>query len=102
MIRKFQIWLWGIVAELEYHLYPWKTSKPPQWAVERYNVDHGITDNFEDFYFRWIKGHKELIEKLQDEMLWVRKELHNLNEALNLLDARIDIFDGECGRSEDV
>jgi hypothetical protein len=40
MIRNIRIWLWGIVAELEYRLYPWSTRDVPQWAVERYNLDN--------------------------------------------------------------
>ena len=80
MFRKFQIWLWGIVMELEYELYPWKSKDPPQWAVERYNLDSGIRDPFEadEFYFGWIKMHKEMIERLQTEMISVQKQLSEL------------------------
>ena len=42
MIRDIHIWLWGMVAELEHVLYPWKTKSPPNWAVERYGLDHHI------------------------------------------------------------
>jgi len=80
MIRKFHIWLWGIVMELEYQLYPWKTADPPQWAVERYNLDHGIRDQFEadEFYFGWIKMHKEMIERLQEEMIHIQEKVRKL------------------------
>ena len=33
--------------DLEDMLYPWKTKDPPDWAIERYNLDHNIKDNFE-------------------------------------------------------
>jgi hypothetical protein len=39
MFNKLRIWLWGLSAELEYKLYPWKKSTPPQWAKERYMID---------------------------------------------------------------
>ena len=78
MIRKIQIWMWGIVAELEYQLYPWKTSEPPQWAVERYNVDHKIVDEFEEhMYYGWLKNHDDRIAKLQLEMIAIQKQLKN-------------------------
>ena len=85
MIRKFQIWLWGIVMELEYQLYPWKTKDPPQWAIERYNLDNGIHDQYEvdEFYFSWIKGHKEMIERLQEEMITIQEKVRKL-EAGNV------------------
>jgi len=68
--------LWSIAAELEYSLYPWKTKEPPQWAIERYNVDHGITDTFEDhMYYGWLKNLEERTAKLQLEMIAVQKQL---------------------------
>ena len=83
MIRKFHIWVWGIVMELEYQLYPWKTKDPPQWAIERYNLDNGIHDQFEadEFYFGWIKMHKEMIERLQTEMITIQEKVRKLEEA---------------------
>ena len=33
MIRDIHIWLWGMVAELEHVLYPWKTKSPPNCKV---------------------------------------------------------------------
>ncbi len=75
---KLQVFLWSIVAELEYQLYPWKTSKPPQWAVDRYNVDgehHEI--NEETFNYDWLKQHEQKISRLQLEMIHVIKEIEN-------------------------
>ena len=57
MIRKFHIWLWGVVMELEDMLYPWKTSTPPSWAIERHNLpDHHDDDMDEIIYKEWIKA----------------------------------------------
>ena len=51
-------------------------EKLPQWVVERYNVDHGITDTFEDhMYYGWLKNLEERTAKLQLEMIAVQKQL---------------------------
>ena len=49
MIRTLRIWLWGIVAELEYQLYPWKSNDVPQWAIDRYNIDNGAHSTEYDY-----------------------------------------------------
>ena len=43
--------------DLEDWLYPWKTTNPPQWAVERYNLDSGLSTDIDSnqFYFDWLK-----------------------------------------------
>jgi hypothetical protein len=83
MIKEIQIVLWGWVSELEYRLYPWKTSTPPSWAVERYNIDAGIINDDHVFdndslHYDWLKSHDDKINRLQDEMIWVRDEIHKL------------------------
>ena len=79
MIKKFQIWLWGLVAELEYILYPWKTSTPPQWAIDRYSLDHGIKDEYEDnMYFGWMKAHEDKIGSIQLQLIELRKRINEL------------------------
>ena len=77
--RNVQINLWSIVAELEYQLYPWKTSEPPKWAMERHNVHHNIVDEYEEhMYYGWIKSHDDKISSLQLQMIQVQKELNDL------------------------
>ena len=66
MLSQFRIWLWGMVAELEYKLYPWKTSTPPAWAAERYGADtNTIHDdhefNYESLHYDWLKSHDDKI-----------------------------------------
>ncbi len=46
MIRSIHIWLWGIVSELEYKLYPWKTDTPPEWVEDRYVPPPDYEKNF--------------------------------------------------------
>ena len=83
MIHKFHIWLWGVVCELEDILYPWKTSTPPSWAIERYNLpDHYDDELDEIIYKQWIKAHDEKIGRLQSEMITVQREIHKLKSEL--------------------
>ena len=84
MIRKFRIWLWGIVMEIEDMLYPWKTSQPPSWAIERHNLpDHYDNELDEIIYKEWIKAHDEKISRLQSEMILVQNQLHKLQSEIN-------------------
>ena len=76
MIRPIRIWLWGLVSELEYILYPWKTSSPPEWVKPEYKLPEDYEKNFND---DWLKSHDEKIARLQKEMIWVTQEIHKLN-----------------------
>jgi hypothetical protein len=80
MIYGIRVWLWSIIAELEYHLYPWKDSKPPQWAIERHNVDASdyYMDYSDNLNYEWLKSHEEKISRLQTEMIWVQNEINLL------------------------
>ena len=81
MIRTVRVWLWSIVAEMEYHLYPWKTdANPPEWAVRRYNLDNDVyhTEYDEHINFEWLKRHEDKIANLQLEMLDVMKRLNKM------------------------
>ena len=67
--------------ELEYNLYPWKDKSPPEWAVKRYNLDHGIIDEYEyHIQYNWIKSNDEKINRLQSEMIYVLSEIKKINE----------------------
>jgi len=76
MIRTVRIWLWGLVAELEYQLYPWKTDQPPKWVEEKYTPPPDYESNFND---DWLKSHDDKISRLQSEMIWVQQEIHKLH-----------------------
>ena len=103
MIRRFHIWLWGMVCELEDILYPWKTSTPPAWAIERHNLPDHHEDELEFYKFlysfnkmlkleedeldeiiykEWIRAHDEKIGRLQSEMINVQREIHKLKSEL--------------------
>ena len=81
MIRDIHIWLWGIVMDLEDMLYPWKTKDPPDWAIEKYNLDHGIIDTFENsLYYQWIKSHDQKLNKAEENIVNLYKEIELLKQ----------------------
>ena len=53
--------------DLEDWLYPWKTKNPPQWAVERYNLDSGLSRDIDSnqFYFDWLKQQEQKIQMIE-------------------------------------
>ena len=67
--------------DLEDMLYPWKTKDPPNWAVERYNLDHGIGDQVEDsIYYGWIQSHDQKINKVEEHIINLYKEIELLKQ----------------------
>lgn len=81
MIKNIRIFLWGIVAELEYHLYPWKSSNPPQWAIDRHNLDTITSSNIDDhFYFNWLKSQEQKIQKIEKNIIFITDEITKLKE----------------------
>ena len=84
MLFNLRVFLWNIVAELEYHLYPWKEEKPPEDIMQRYNLpDINLDKNLQ---YDWIQSHDQKISRLQEEMIWVQQEIHKLNIELKTHD----------------
>tara|TARA_B100000902_G_scaffold248791_1_gene235441 strand:- start:5244 stop:5507 length:264 start_codon:yes stop_codon:yes gene_type:complete len=83
MLRSIHIWIYGIVAELEYILYPWKTSTPPAWAIKKWNLnDETNTDGeIEEsvLNYDWLKSHDDKINRLQNEMIYVINVINKNN-----------------------
>ena len=79
MIRDIHVWLWGVVAELEHVLYPWKTKTPPNWAVERYGLDHHIEDEFEGhMYYDWLLSQEQKIQKIEKNIISIHEKLNSM------------------------
>jgi hypothetical protein len=76
-MRDIQIYIWSLVMDLEDWLYPWKTKNPPQWAVERYNLDSGLCEdiNQDQFYFDWLKSQEQKIQVIEKNIISLTKEL---------------------------
>lgn len=82
MIHNIRVLLWHIVAELEYILYPWKNenvSPPTQETITKYNLPEQSFDSY--FQYDWLKSHDEKINKLEEDMIWIRKQLFELEKT---------------------
>ena len=77
MFFKIRVFLWSIVAELEYLLYPWIEEVPPQDIAQKYNLPE--SDFNKNLHYDWIQSHDQKISRLQEEMIWVQKEIHKIN-----------------------
>lgn len=84
MFFNLRVFLWAIVAELEYILYPWKEENPPKDVVKKYNLpDTNLEQNLS---YDWLKSHDEKITRLQEEIIWVQNQIHKLNIELKTHD----------------
>jgi len=81
---RLRVFLWTIVAELEYILYPWKEENPPEEVSQKYNLSSTSID--QNLIYDWLKSHDEKITRLQEEIIWVQKEIHKLNVELETND----------------
>ena len=84
MLFSIRVFLWTIVAELEYRLYPWVEEAPPQDIAKKYNLPE--TNPEQNLNYDWLKSHDEKIARLQEEIIWVQKEIHKLNIELETHD----------------
>jgi hypothetical protein len=75
MIRKIRILLWHIVSDLEQRLYPYDKEDSGDFYYTVKNDDTG--ENY--MVIEWIKSFDERIIRLQDEMIWLKSELHRMN-----------------------
>jgi hypothetical protein len=75
MFRYLRIILWKIVSELEQKLYPYECDEDYYYEVK--NDETGERYMIID----WIKSFDERIIRLQDEMLWVKSEIHSINDT---------------------
>jgi len=83
MLFNLRVFLWSIVSELEYRLYPWTEENPPEDVAKKYNLPEQTSNNL---YYDWIQSHDQKISRLQEEMIWIQKEIHKLNIELNTHD----------------
>lgn len=72
MLRKIRILLWHIVSDLEQRLYPYHQQDNNDYYYLIKNDETG--ENY--MVIEWIKSFDERIQRLQDEMLWVKSELN--------------------------
>lgn len=76
MIRKIRIFLWEIVSNLEQVLYPFNCEDRGDYYYTIKNDETG--ENY--MIIEWIKSFDERIVKLQDEMIWVKYKIHEIEK----------------------
>ena len=74
MIRYLRIWLWQIVSELEQRLYPYEKEDTNDFYYTVKNEETGESY----MIIEWIKSFDERIIRLQDEMIYVQRQLRNV------------------------
>ena len=84
MLFSIRVFLWTIAAELEYRLYPWIEEAPPQDVAKKYKLPE--EDFNRNLQYDWIQSHDQKIARLQEEMIWVQKEIHKLNVQIETND----------------
>jgi len=77
MIKIIRIFLWEIVSNLEQRLYPYYEEDSGDFYYTVKNPDTG-----EQYaIIEWIKSFDERIQRLQDEMLWIKSEMNSLKSC---------------------
>jgi len=80
LLYRLRFIAWGYAFEIENALYPWKED-PLQYNNEEYYIKVKDDETGESYFIiDWIKSHKDLIESLQDDMIYVKSEIRKLNE----------------------
>ncbi len=74
MLKNIRILLWQIVSELEQHLYPYEKEDNNDYYYTVKNDETGETY----MIIEWIKSFDERIQRLQDEMLYVRNVIRDI------------------------
>jgi hypothetical protein len=80
LLYRLRFIAWGYAFEIENALYPWKED-PLQYNKEEYYIKVKDDETGESYFIiDWIRSHKDLIESLQDDMIYVKSEIRKLNE----------------------
>lgn len=69
MLRNIQIFLWEIVSFLEDKLYPYTDNGDYYIKIKDDNTGE------EYLVIDWIKSHNQKIDRLQDEMVYVKDQI---------------------------
>ena len=74
MIQNIRVFLWHIIAELEYILYPWNDENiPSEETIIKYNLPEQSFDK--NLHYDWLKSHDEKIGRLQQEIIYLQKKI---------------------------
>jgi hypothetical protein len=76
MIRRIRIFLWHIVSNLEQVLYPFNSEDSGDYYYTVKNDETG--ENY--MIIEWIKSFDERIVRLQDEMVWIKYKIMEIEK----------------------
>ena len=74
MIRRFRIFLWQIISDLEQKLYPYVGEDSNDYYYTIKNDQTGESY----MIIEWVKSFDERIVKLQEEMMYLNSELQQI------------------------
>jgi len=77
MIRTIRIFLWHIVSNLEQVLYPFNSEDSGDYYYTVKNDETG--ENY--MIIEWIKSFDERIIRLQDEMVWLKYKIMEIEKG---------------------
>jgi len=76
LIKKIKLLLWKLILNLESILNPYDKSDLEYFLT--------VKDDFTGEKYLivdWIKSHNEQIDRLQDEMVWVKYQINKMNST---------------------
>jgi len=77
VIKRLRILLWQIVSDWEHRLYPYEKEDAGDYYYTVKNDDTG--ENY--MVIEWIKSFDDRIQRLQDEMLYVKTEIREIKNG---------------------
>jgi hypothetical protein len=87
---KIRVFLWSIVSEIEYRLYPYKNSEP---EVDYFYIVKNDATGEEYTVLEWIKNFDNRLEKIEDNYLHINANLNKVDKLdLDLLDLKNRIY----------
>jgi len=77
VIKQIRILLWQIVSDWEHRLYPYEKEDAGDYYYTVKNDDTGETF----MVIEWIKSFDDRIQRLQDEMLYVKSQIREIKNG---------------------
>ena len=74
---KIRVFLWTIVSELEYILYPYKTTDP---QMDHFYMVKNSETGERYSIMEWIKHFDERLDSMEDNFCYVSGEIRKLNK----------------------
>lgn len=76
MIRTIRIFLWRIASSIEQNLYPYEEEDSNDYYYTVKNEETGESY----MIIEWIKSFDDRIQRLQDEMIWIKSKLNEMEK----------------------